>query len=172
MSFLSLIQFYKSYTSPEWQFISLLHSTARCFIFPILRKAESCLQNVLYFSVFDLKRKGRRGLKWYKIMPANAFHYKGRYTGLKKNPGKFILHAQTRSHLATGQFLLHYKASLLSQIVRHLKRANSAERIIIHHCIKSFITGKMSKHDTTASAPSSTTTKLSGTPFQLISYVS
>lgn len=89
-----------------------------------------------------------------------------------KRAGKFILHAQTRSHLATGQFLLHYKASLLSQIVRHLKRANSAERIIIHHCIKRLITGKMSKHDSIASAPSSTTTKFSGTPFQLVfSYV-
>lgn len=85
-----------------------------------------------------------------------------------KKAGKFISHAQTRGHLATGQFLLHYKASLLSQIMRHLKRANSAERIIIYHCIKGFITGKMSKHDSTASAPSSTTTKLSVTPFQLI----
>lgn len=57
----------------------------------ILRKAESCLQNVLHFGALDLKRrrKGRRGLKSLDlndtITPANAFHDKGRYTGFKKS---------------------------------------------------------------------------------------
>lgn len=76
-------------------------------------------------------------------------------TSPSNKAGKLILNAQTLSHLATA---------LLSQNVRHVKRANFATRIIIHHCIIRFIIGKMSKHDSTASAPSSTTTKLSGTP--------
>lgn len=78
--------------------------------------------------------------------------------------GELAPNAQTLNHLATRPFLLHYKA-LLSQNVRNLKRANSAKRIIVHHCIIRFTVGKMSKHNSTASAPSSTTIKLSGTPF-------
>lgn len=76
--------------------------------------------------------------------------------------GKLLLNAQTLSHLATGQLLWRYKA-LLSQNVHRLKRANSAKRIIIHHCTISFITGKTSKCDSSASARSSATTKLTGT---------
>jgi len=77
--------------------------------------------------------------------------------------GELVPDAQTLNHLAMRPFLLHYKASL-PQNVRHLKRANSAKRIIIHHFIIRFSTGKMSKHGSTASALNSTTRKLSGTP--------
>lgn len=94
------------------------------------------------------------------IMHANAFHHKARYPTCKKKAGKLVPSTQTLNHLPMRPVLLHYEVSL-SRNAHRLKRGNSAMRIIIHHSIIRFIIGKMSKDDSAASAPRSTTTKLS-----------